>query len=419
MRRLWMLEHSARWALLTLGCGFNAWLLCVVLTRAAGLPMVSAAVVAVLVTTALAAVVLAARARVPPASRLAQMLDQRAGASDLFASALEFQGEPERFGWLGELACEKAQVEAENAVLHAEWSFGPARRWAAVAGGAVLLCAAYVGVVVLESMDAAIEKGKAPGIDVRAGREFDRPDDEAAPDRETRLPAQDEVEAAEPEEPAEEAVKITTDMIDRYLQHLPEQQEIDLEGITPIRWDDDEVSGKANPQNQRREGEKIDPVRLDAALLKDLQAAKKTKAKEAGKQEGGVDVAVIGKETPARKAKGKKGGKDGKGSLADAVSRDPRGKPSRLATKPVRRGLPIRSAARSLVKQKGQERPMGLLEFLAAMKRARAALVAHDEKAAPQAAERAPERVVRQEPVPDAAAEVVESYFERLRRADR
>ena len=83
-------------------------------------------------------------------------------------------------------------------------------------------------------------------------------------------------------------------MIDRYLQQVPEEK-VSLEGITPIRWDEDEASGKANPQNQRKEGEKIDPVKLDAALLKDLEAAKKTK-EEGGKESGGVDIAVMGKE---------------------------------------------------------------------------------------------------------------------------
>ena len=45
----------------------------------------------------------------------------------------------------------------------------------------------------------------------------------------------------------------------------PADLDVDLNGVTPIRWDDDEVAGKDDP-SKRDENEKIDPVKLDERL---------------------------------------------------------------------------------------------------------------------------------------------------------
>jgi hypothetical protein len=434
-RRLWLLEHSARGLLLTLGWSLNAWLLCLLLSRAMGLPGRSGLAVACLAAMAAAGVVLAARRRTPPPPRLARMLDERVGTHDLFASALEFQPDLKQLGALAELTCERAGAEAAKAVLRSRWALGPARQWAIAATCAAFLCAALATTAVLAPRERALAKSQAMPQEIHASAGERRPAEDAGrPAAET--PPSDKAllakeEATEPEKPAEETVKITNEMIDKYLKQVPAPQEIDLEGVTPIRWDDEELSGKSNPQTQRGEDEKIDPVKLDAALLKDLQEAKKTK--DAGKQEGGVDVIVMGETPQGTKAKGKPGGKDDKGSLAGAVSKDPRGKPTRMAAKPPRAGMEVRSAARAPVKQPGQERPMSLLDFLAALRRAQSAPVApgqttsgvfsSEEKTPdvfnPQATGTKADRVVHQEPVPDSAARVAESYFDRLRKADR
>ncbi len=414
MRRVWLVEHCARRLVLLVGWALDAWLLCLLLRGAAGIPTPGAGVLALAAAVAGAAIVLAMRLAAPAPGRLAQMLDERAGTRDLFASALEFQAQPERFGWLGELAGEMARAEAGRVALAPRWALGPMRHGAAIVAMGVLLGVACAGVARLQSSSLSSSSSNPPPQAQEPSRT--RPSASTIEEPTPKVQAPSATPAPEPEKPAEEAVRITNEMIDKYLKEVPQQQEIDLEGVTPIRWNDDEVSGKANPQNQRREGEKIDPVKLDAALLKDLQEAKKTK--DPGKQEGGVDVAVIGETPEGSKARGKPGGKDDKGSLAGAVSKDPRGKPIRMAVAPPRTGMEVRSASRSAVKQPGQERPMGLLDFLAAMKRAQAAARAAAETAAPQAGPGSADRVIHQEPVPD-AAEAVEAYFGRLRKADR
>ena len=53
------------------------------------------------------------------------------------------------------------------------------------------------------------------------------------------------------EPPPAESVKITNEMVDRFLQQMPEDDKVNLDGVTPMSWDEDEASGKTNPQNQR------------------------------------------------------------------------------------------------------------------------------------------------------------------------
>jgi len=418
MRRLWLLEHSARRLALLVGWALDAWLVCLLVHRTIGFRTPCGAAVALVAVVAGVGIVVAARLAAPARPRLAQMLDERAGTRDLFASALEFQREPERFGRLGELTCDMARSEASRVVLGPRWCLGPMRHGLALVTAGALVGAAYAAVAGLESVRPRTGSDQAAAV-----REATQSETGRRTEQEQEKPPTDAPKSVLPDErppeqekAPEEAVKITNEMIDRYLKEIPQQEEINLEGVTAIRWNDDEVSGKTNPQNQRREGEKIDPVKLDAALLKDLQDSKKTK--DASKQEGGVDVAVIGETPDGSKAKDKPGGKDDKGSLAGAVSKDPRGKPTRMAVAPPRAGMEVRSASRASVKQPGQERPMGLLDFLAAMKRAQSAARGSAETATPQAGPGPQDHVIHQEPVPD-AAEVIESYFRRLRKADR
>jgi len=419
VRRLWLLERWVPGGLLLAAVALDAGLLCLLLHRLAGLPLGSLAVVALAAAAAAAALAGLLRAAAPTPERLAQLLDDRAGSEDLFASALEFHRRPERFGWLGELTCRQARERIAAVALRPRWAFGSARRWVAAGAAAAVLCAAYGGVAALEGLRgrdggrrevvARAPSDSRPG----AGRRDEGPDQPA----ERPGPALEPIEPIEPVKGEDDTVEITTEMIDRYLEQLPAQQEIDLTGVTPIRWDEGEITGKDNPQNRDRDDEKIDPVKLDADLLKDLQAAKKTKDPDAG-EKGGVDVAVVAKPASGAKAKGRKGGKHKPGSLSEAVSKDPRGKPVRMAVRPARKGLQIRSAARAPSRQKGEIRPMGLLEFLAAMRRAEAGTDAGP-LAVPKPARPDDDRAVRLEALPEDAAGVAESYFGRLRKADR
>jgi hypothetical protein len=355
---------------------------------------------------------------------LAQLLDQRARSGDLYASALEFAAEPARYGWLGELTCRQAGDEARHVALVPQWSFGAWRHWAAMATVAVILGGTYGARVGLDRLGSGRSVGPTAGAEMpdspaAGGKAIAQrqPPDEPAAKEKTPPGLPSEPEETKPEKPADETVKITNEMIDRYLQQVPEQEKVSLDGATPIRWDEDEAGGKNNPQN-REEGKKIDPVKLDAAFLKDLEAAKKTKT-EGGAGDSAVDIAVMGKQDQGAAAKGKTGGKEGKESLADASSKDPRGNPTRLAVKPARNGLQITSAARARGGHKGQVRPMGLLEFLAAMKRSQTTPAEPPAETASPPAGPAPERVTPQEPAPDTAARLIESYFDRLRRADQ
>jgi len=152
------------------------------------------------------------------------------------------------------------------------------------------------------------------------------------------------------------------------------------------------------------------------ALLKDLEQAKKTKDKSGGEQKGGVDVAVMSK-NPGAKVKGKKGGKKKGADLANATSKDPRGNPTRLAIKPKRKGMQVISAARAPSKQKGKDRPMKLLDFLAAVRRLRDR-PADKALAASLTTGVSEDRAVRHEAVPDDAAAATRAYFDMLRKAD-
>jgi len=361
-------------------------------------------------------------AAAPSRGKLAKLLDERVQSEDLFASAVEFERDAGRFGLLGTLTCEQANVRAGSVALRPQWSVGSARQWGLSAAVAAVLSVAYTGVSGYQAFRQSTPDGRAAADEPTGSpvRNSVPPAKERAsedPAVERPVVVEGSADIPEPAKPEKDTVEITSEKIDQYLSQMPEQQEVDLEGVTPIRWDEGEITGKDNPQN-REENEKIDPVKLDADLLKDLQAAKKTKD-ESGDKKGGVDVAVIGGAKSGQKARGKKGGKQRSGSLSDAISRDPRGKPTRMAARPARKGLQVRSAARAPSKQKGKIRPMGLLEFLAAVKRTKAAPVGGPSHPLPKPINGAKEHLIHLECVPEDAARVAESYFDRLREVDR
>jgi len=416
MRRLWVLEHSARWVLLLAAAAVNVALLGLLLHRLADLPAAAVAGGALAVLAAIVPVAILVRLRSPADGDLAQLLDRRAGTNDLFASARSFNADADRFGPLGELTCDLARSRSRQIALRPRWSLGSRRQWLAQAGLVVVL---GVACLIAAGHDRApADDGDqivvAPPVDNRPPAPAPTTDKERAEPPAAVDPAPMEMIDDTPQ--PEETVKITDEMIQKYLAEAPTDFDVDLTGVTPIRWDDDEIAGKDDP-SKRDENEKIDPVKLDAALLKDLEQAKKTKDESGAESKGGVDVAVMSKD-PGAKVKGKQGGKKkSDADLANATSKDPRGNPTRLAVKPSRKGMQVISAARAPSTQKGKDRPMKLLDFLAAVRSSRAR-PADKPLADDVAAARSDDRPVRAEGIPDDAAETARSYFEKLRKAD-
>ena len=429
VRRRWILEHSARRVLQIAAWSANAAFLLLLLRGLFDLPVLAMAAVPTAALVALVVILWRARSRAPRGLRLLQLLDERAGTADLFASAWEFDETPERFGWMGRLTCELARTESERAAPRGRWTLGTLRQWTpALATAAILLCL-HLGVrfirpsaeVDQEGEMAVIEKISGGGEQGPAPAEKQTPEKAAAKTEQTDKHAvvEDEFATVETEAPDKDIVQITDEMIEKYMGEPEPRQEIDLEGVTPIRWDEEEIEEASNPREGDIENEKIDPVKLDAELLKDLQAAKMTKLEGEGAEDKGVDVAVMGKDRGGAKARGNKGGKNQKGALAGAVTRDTRGKPVRLAMRLVKRGLSIRSAMRAPQKEKGQDRPMGMLEFLAAVRNTQSKYKGVAEKPTPAVAVHTEDRVVHQEHVAKDAAQVTQRYFDELRREDR
>jgi hypothetical protein len=425
MGRLWVLERLAGGAVLAVGLGINGALLCLLVHISLGLPVWSLYIVAGAVVVAMGVLAGTARAHTPPAARLAQLLDARAGSADLYASALEFQGHPQRFGWLGRATWAKAVAEAPSVRLRPRWPRTCRRHGLALTAQALVLVAATLLAAWFQSHRVSSpDLGAAPVAIVRRPSEGESTSEVTTPSKPPEaaaaLPAAPlpmlEAETQPSDKPTEETVKITNEMIDQYLKEMPNQEDVDLTGVTPLRWDQEEASGK-NGQQEQHPGEKIDPVRLDASLIKDLEVAKKTKEEGGGNKEGGVDIAVMGNQGDL-KAKGNNGGKGDKESLADAVSKDPRGQPSRMAVPPQPLALAIRSVLRLPTRAKAEDRPLSPLDLSAGLERL---------KSQPQDAGTAPvkelappeDRVVRPEIVNDRDAALTRSYFDQLRKADR
>lgn len=415
MRRLWVLERSARAGLLIGAMGVLGVLLVLLLGRLGLLPVGSVWVVVVLAASAMIALAVATAMRTPGHQELARLLDQRAGSRDLFASALEFASQPQRFGWLGELTCQKAMADAQSIALRLRLSVGPARQWAKLGAVAGLLLAGNIVAVVVNRSNSS---GPPPRAQVAISTDSP-PASSRASEEKTATAAvpstMEDIPVAAPTTQDADAVQITNEMMQQFMAPMNNPQDVDLTGVTPIRWDADEVGG--NKQNLKNsDDEKVDPVKLDAALLKDLQAAKKTKKEGGDGEKGGVDIAVMG-ETGGLKTKAD-GGKNKEGSLADAASKDPRGQPTRMGMKPPRKGLQILSWAKWPSRQRGEERPMSALEFLAALDALRKKPLGPD-VASPAVSVKAEDAVVRQESLPPDAATLAESYFSQLRKADR
>jgi len=415
MRRLWVLERSARAGLLIAAMGVLGVLLVLLLGRMGLLPVGSVLVVVVLAALAMIVLAVATAMRAPGREELARLMDQRAGSRDLFASALEFAAQPQRFGWLGELTCQKAIADAQSIALRLRLSVGPVRQWAKLGAVAGLLVAGNIAVMAINGARSAAPPPR-PRIAVNTEAP---PASTRANEQTTPTPAapstMEEIPVAAPTTQDAQAVQITNEMMQQFMAPMNNPEDVDLTGVTPIRWDADEVAG--NKQNLKNsDDEKVDPVKLDAALLKDLQAAKKSKKEGGEGEKGGVDIAVMG-EAGGLKTKAD-GGKNKEGSLADAASKDPRGQPTRMGIKPPRKGLQILSWAKWPSRQRGEERPMSTLEFLAALDGLRKK-PAGAEVALPAVSAKAEDVVVRQESVPADAATLAESYFSQLRKADR
>ena len=415
MRRLWVLERSARAGLLISAIGALGVLLVLLPIRLGVLSAVNVWIV--VIVTVLSGMILAVLTaiRAPGRQELARLMDERAASRDLFASALEFASQPQRFGWLGELTCQKAMVDAQSIALRPRLSIGPRRQWAALGIAAGFLVAGNIVVIAVNRSPRAASAPRpqvAPNSDVL-------PSSTLASDQATPVPAtpstMEVIPVAEPTTQNAETVQITNEMMQQFMAPMANQQDVDLTGVTPIRWDADEVG--QNKQNLKNsDDEKVDPVKLDAALLKDLQAAKKTKKEGGEGEKGGVDIAVMGEEGGLKtKADG---GKNKEGSLADAASKDPRGQPTRMAVKPPRKGLQILSWAKWPSRQRGEERPMSALEFLAALDALHKKPLGPD-VASPFVSAKAEDVVVRHESLPLDAATLADLYFGQLRKADR
>jgi hypothetical protein len=414
MRRLWVLERSARAGLLIGAMGVLAVLLALLLIRIGIFSRASVLVAAGLTVLAVIVLALATAMRAPGRRELARLLDQRSASRDLFASALEFTSEPHRFGWLGELTCRKAMADAQSVALRPRLSVGPLRQWAWLGGAGGLLVAANIVTVAVTGAKPAGPPPRsqvAIGNDVAPASTRSNGESAAAPAAASTMEI---IPVAPPTTQGAETVQITNEMMQQFMAPMA-NQDVDLTGVTPIRWDAEEVSGgKQNLKNS--DDEKVDPVKLDAALLKDLQSAKKTKKEGGEGEKGGVDIAVMG-EQGGMKTKAD-GGKNKEGSLADAASKDPRGQPTRMAVKPPRKGLQTLSAAKWPSRQRGEERPMSALEFLAALDALHKKPLGPD-VASPVVSAMAEDAIVRQESLPPDAATLAESYFGQLRKADR
>ncbi|MEI6845644.1 MAG: hypothetical protein WCK36_01190, partial [Candidatus Firestonebacteria bacterium] len=325
VRKLWILEYSLPGVLFVLSLLFNSLLFYMMLKQLFKFPAFGLLLLLLGAAGYLGFIIYKAVKAAPRGRQLSILLDERAGTKDLFSSAEEFNTDPERFGWLGKITCGLAAEELEKAQIKRRLFFGEKKRWKylSVVTGVTLLL--YTTVLFFTSSEGRLsgrEVAKIKKISENGSEAAGVPKDqenkgqktEKGPKKDNFKEAFDEFKEVKTTKPDEEMVKITNELADKLMGRVAsEKEEVDLTGITPIRWDKDEVEGTNNPQNRETE-EKIDPVKLDSQLLKDLEASKKEKAKdEKSGEKGGVDVAVMGGDDAGAKAKGDKGGKDDKG----------------------------------------------------------------------------------------------------------
>ena len=239
--RLWVLERTACSLLLGAAWALNGLLLALLLSRRLDFPSFTLVLLVLLPLAIFGVLAVRAAWHAPQGERAARLLDERAGTNDLFSSALEFMRQPERFGWLGELACQKALAHAAGARLEARWQLGTRRQWLSAGTLVVVLLAFYLVFVVgqwgaagsaAQGEAAVIQKlAKAPAAASSAAKaeEPGKPKEESGTDHHVALAEEFAVPAQKEE--AKQPEKITQEMVDRYMQSIPENQEVNLEDI--------------------------------------------------------------------------------------------------------------------------------------------------------------------------------------------
>ena len=428
VRNLWLFEYCFNRVLFIAAIALNALLTFLVLRQAFKFPFFWVFLVPLGFLIAAGVVYYRGTKRIPDVLELFKLLDERAGTGDLFSSAFEFEKDLKRYGWLGTLTSSLASAALEKVQVKNRYALARVDRWRFLGKVSGVVFILYAVTLIFTSSDSRLSVKELTAIK-KVTSQTSGPVKSAAsaaqkeekPKEEARKPITkeqaEEFKEIKPEKAEKEAVKITNEMVDKLMDQVTEKQEIDMEGVTPIRWDKDELSGEKNSQN--KEEEKINPVKLDAQLLKDLQASKKEKAKDQAAAGKGTDIAVMGEEASGDKAKGTKGGKDDKGTLAGAVSKDPRGTASRMAKSPDKTGFEIISAGRAVTRQPGRDQQMQLPEFALAARMTKSKLAEITDKAAPDAQVKSSDGVLNQEPLPDSLLGVVKGYFERLRKEEK
>ena len=428
VRKLWLIEYCFNRVLFIAAIALNALLTFLVLRQAFKFPFFWVFLVPLGFLIASGIIYYRGTKRIPGELELFKLLDERAGTGDLFSSAFEFEKDPKRYGWLGTLTNSLAAAALEKVQVKNRYALARVDRWRFLGKVSVVVFLLYAVTLIFTSSESRLSVKELAAIKKVTSQTSGPVKSAASPAQKEEKPKEEarkpitkeqaeEFKEIKPDKTEKEAVKITNEMVDKLMEQVTEKQEIDMEGVTPIRWDKDELSGDKNSQN--KEEEKINPVKLDAQLLKDLQASKKEKAKDQAAAGKGTDVAVMAEDASGEKAKGTKGGKDDKGTLAGAVSKDPRGTASRMAKTPDKTGFEIISAGRAVTRQPGRDQQMQLPEFALAARMTKSKLAEITDKAAPDAQIKSGDGVLNQEPLPDSLLGVVKGYFERLRKEDK
>ena len=284
IRNLWLFEYCFNRVLFIAAIAVNALLTFLVLRQAFKFPFFWVFLVPLGFLIAAGVVYFRGTKRTPDVLELFKLLDERAGTGDLFSSAFEFEKDLKRYGWLGTLTSSLASAALEKVQVKNRYALARVDRWRFLGKVSGVVFILYAVTLIFTSSDSRLSVKELTAIK-KVTSQTSGPVKSAAsaaqkeekPKEEARKPITkeqaEEFKEIKPEKAEKEAVKITNEMVDKLMDQVTEKQEIDMEGVTPIRWDKDELSGEKNSQN--KEEEKINPVKLDAQLLKDLQASKK------------------------------------------------------------------------------------------------------------------------------------------------
>ncbi|MCL2640678.1 MAG: hypothetical protein FWD53_07530 [Phycisphaerales bacterium] len=408
MRRQWVLEQCTRSGILTIAGGVNAGLGCWLVGFSGwSLVVVAGGTVGVLVGLGIRAWM-----KSPSAMELAKIADDRAGAEDLFASAMEFDRQPDRFGWFGSETVKRAIAAADGVTLRARWTLGSRRDWCVVGAVAAGLVGAAllvnwlpkrgVGqVAVAQSADRVMSVSVEPEV---VAPKVDEPMVKPVP-----------IVMSEPETRVGDVHPIANAEIPpgKINEVLPEVGPIDLGNATAIPWEPDEVAGRNQPKNETENG-RINPVEMSPELVRDFTNSRRN-LDEGGPKDGDLDILVIG---PAEGRQGENGGggKDNQSKELDGITRDPKGDATRMAVRPNLTAVAVRSVEKLPARNPNEVRPMSPLDMAEGMARAKSLPV---EVASAVDVGRPGDYVVRQEGIRGKASGVAESYFELLRKADR